>query len=68
MPIDIYQDFQESVNQIKELMQIDAHKMILRRMKILGRLMKIKKEELDDKQHQSNSKQITKTLYRKYNI
>lgn len=49
MPIDIYQDFQESVNQIKELMQIDAHKMILRRMKILGRLMKIKKEELDDK-------------------
>lgn len=61
MPIDIYQDFQESVNQIKELMQIDAHKMILRRMKI-------KKEELDDKQHQSNSKQITKTLYRKYNI
>ncbi len=68
MPIDIYQDFQESVNQIKELMQIDAHKMILRRMKIMGRLMKIKKEELDDKQHQSNSKQITKTLYRKYNI
>lgn len=68
MPIDIYQDFQESVNQIKELMQIDAHKMILRRMKIWGRLMKIKKEELDDKQHQSNSKQITKTLYRKYNI
>lgn len=68
MPIDIYQDFQESVNQIKELMQIDAHKMILRRMKILGRLIKIKKEELDDKQHQSNSKQITKTLYRKYNI
>lgn len=68
MPIDIYQDFQESVNQIKELMQIDAHKMILRRMKIMGRLMKIKKEELDDKQHQSNSKQITKTLYQKYNI
>lgn len=64
MPID-NQDFQ---NQIKELMQIYDHKITLRKMKIVGRLMKIKKEELDDKQHQSNSKQITKTLYRKYNI
>lgn len=64
MPIDD-QDFR---NQIKELKQIYDHKIILRRMKIVGRLMKIKKEELDDKQHQSNSKQITKTLYRKYNI
>lgn len=64
MPID-NQDFR---NQIKELKQIYDHKITLRRMKIVGRLMKIKKEELDDKQHQSNSKQITKTLYRKYNI
>lgn len=64
MPID-NQDFR---NQIKELKQIYDHKIMLRRMKIVGRLMKIKKEELDDKQHQSNSKQITKTLYRKYNI
>ncbi len=64
MPID-NQDFR---NQIKELEQIYDHKIILRRMKLVGRLMKIKKEELDDKQHQSNSKQITKTLYRKYNI
>ena len=68
MLIDIYQDFQESVNQIKELMQIDAHKMILRRMKIMVRLMKNKKEELDDMRHQSNSKQFIKELYKKYNI
>lgn len=68
MLIDIYQDFQESVNQIKELMQIDAHKMILRIMKIMVRLMKNKKEELDDMRHQSNSKQFIKELYKKYNI
>ena len=60
MRIKIHEDFQEAVNQIKELMQIDAHKMILRRMKIMGRLMKNKKEELDDMRHQSNSKQFKK--------
>lgn len=64
----VYYDFQKTLAPIKEQLQIVKHKAILSRMKVMLRLMKRKKKELDDMRHQSNSTTHRKTLYEKYNI
>lgn len=63
--LSIYYDFKSAVAPVIERMQIVKHKAILSRMKVTGRLMKQKKKELDDMQHQSSSTQRVhnKTLY-----
>ena len=64
----IYYEFQEALVPIKESLSLVRHRAILSRMKVMLKLMKRKKKELDDMQHQSNSKQVAKTLYEKYSI
>ena len=64
----VYYDFQKTLAPIKEQLQIVKHRAILSRMKVMLKLMKRKKKELDDMRHQSNSKQVAKTLYEKYSI
>ena len=64
----VYYDFKKAIAPIKEQLQIVKHKAILSRMKVMGRFMKSKLKELDDMRHQSNSKQVAKTLYKKYII
>jgi len=64
----IYYEFQEALVPIKESIKIAGHRAILSRMKVMLKLMKRKKKELDDMRHQSNSTQHRKTLYEKYNI
>lgn len=46
MPIDIYQDFQESVNQIKELMQIDATQNDITKNENIGKINENKKRRI----------------------
>ena len=58
MKIDIYYDFKEIVDSIKEEMQIIKHKAILNRMKVMLRLMKRKKKELDDLRSASSTKRV----------
>lgn len=64
----IYYEFQEALVPIKESLSLVRHRAILSRMKVMLKLMKRKKKELDDMRHQSNSKQVAKTLYEKYSI
>lgn len=58
MKSDIYYDFKETTASIKEEMQILKHKLILSRMKVMLRLMKRKKKELDDILSSSSTKRI----------
>lgn len=64
----IYYEFQEALVSIKESLSLVRYRAILSRMKVMLKLMKRKKKELDDMRHQSNSKQVAKTLYEKYSI
>lgn len=68
MKLKIYYEFQKAIAPIREQMQIIRWKATLKRMKVMSRLMKSKKKELDDMRHQSNSTTHRKTLYEKYNI
>ena len=58
MKADIYYDFKEVIDSIKEEMQIIKHKAILSRMKVMLRLMKRKKKELDDLRNASSTKRV----------
>lgn len=65
MENDINNDFKKA---IIELMQISKHKIILRRMKIMNRLLKNKKRELDNSRKKSSStSEFSKTLYSNIN-